>query len=89
MKGAYKVPECECPVCGYVMDMATGVNNTGGPVEGDISICMKCSTLLVFQEDLSILPASKEIMQEVKETDPEGWNRLQKLIEIVISSKND
>lgn len=44
----------ECPGCGTKVNAATGTDGVSVPAEGDLSVCFKCGTLLVFKKDLSI-----------------------------------
>ena len=48
-----------CPNCGKKLDTATGVGHDRTPKPRDFSVCLYCKALLVFNEDLSIRPATK------------------------------
>lgn len=53
----FKTPESSCPGCGCKMDMALSVSPDfpqQQPRPGDISICIKCGELLVFDRALSL-----------------------------------
>lgn len=43
-----------CPACGKKINAATGTDGISVPVEGDLSICFDCGTMLVFNKDLSV-----------------------------------
>lgn len=47
--------ETNCPVCGYKIDAATAVSNEGAaPRDGDITVCMKCTSFLMFINGLDL-----------------------------------
>jgi hypothetical protein len=49
-----RIPSGQCPVCGYETDAATNpLEDSKRPVAGDISICMKCGEIQIFNEDLT------------------------------------
>ena len=39
-----------CPYCGYYLDAATAVEDQGRPEEGDLSVCLKCTGVLIYNE---------------------------------------
>jgi hypothetical protein len=43
-----------CPHCGSVNDRASGLghDNTGGPVDGDVSLCFQCAEFGVFDRSV-------------------------------------
>ena len=68
------LPESKCIRCGYVMDMATAVEDPSIqlPKPGDISLCLKCGLLSIFGEDLRLNPPSpKEILK--LRADEKSW----------------
>lgn len=54
MRPSHKTPKDACPVCEYEVDRASGVNTDTPPQEGDLSICLRCAAVLVFDEDLHL-----------------------------------
>ena len=46
------VPNAPCPACGYKMDRAASVTGPGGPQEGDCTICINFSEILIFDRKL-------------------------------------
>jgi len=56
------VPECICPHCKAKLDAVHGQEM---PKEGDLSICVYCSTFLVFDKNLKLSILSKK-----------EWNKL-------------
>lgn len=54
-------PPTKCPECGHKIDAATG---PVVPKAGDVSICIYCSAINVFNADRTIRPATDEEMRE-------------------------
>jgi hypothetical protein len=54
-------PECNCPKCGHHINKATSVDDKHtSPVEGDVSVCIECSTMLIFNADMTLHIMSRE-----------------------------
>ncbi len=68
------LPESKCTRCGYVMDMATTLEDPEIhlPKPGDISLCMRCGLLSVFDENLRLQPPSDEKIEKLMR-DKEQW----------------
>lgn len=61
-----EVPVSFCPTCGLKLDRAASLEGKN-PEPGDISICIKCENIMVFDEMLKLrVPMSDEI-KEIKE----------------------
>ena len=43
-----------CPGCGHTITSASHVDSAIAPVPGDFTVCLYCSTLLTFADDLSL-----------------------------------
>lgn len=64
--------ETKCPNCGHVIDRATSAFGDHTPREGDISICIRCAQVNIFNADCSIRPATlTDLMQYDSETHDE------------------
>jgi hypothetical protein len=71
------LPESVCPVCGYLMDAATSPYEPNlRPKPRDLSCCLKCGEVLVFQKDLSVAVAS---VSDLMKLDPETASQLDRL----------
>lgn len=46
-----KLPLVSCPSCGTMLDTATSVLGDAEPLDGDITICLKCGHIMVFEND--------------------------------------
>ena len=56
-----------CPVCEHQLDGFTNPHEEEHPLPGDVSVCLKCATVLQFDESLMLVKASEEIVAETKE----------------------
>lgn len=56
--------ETSCPTCDYAADAATCVDKRDArPRVGDITLCLKCGEILIFDEDMKVrLPLVFELM---------------------------
>jgi hypothetical protein len=54
-----------CPNCGKVLDAVTGVDHENAPVAGSVTICINCSGLSVFQDDLTLREPTPEEMADL------------------------
>lgn len=53
------MPWSTCPVCGYRFDSATHLlDKNARPGPGDLSLCMKCGELMVYQKDMTLIQAN-------------------------------
>lgn len=69
MKDHHVAPS-NCPVCGKLNDMATGVGGTDAPVEGDISVCLTCQSVLRYGPDLRLELPTREQIEEAYTEEP-------------------
>lgn len=61
----------KCLACDYLIDSATSVITSDElPEEGDISICLRCGALAIFNSDLSIRQPTEEERNSLQD-DPE------------------
>ncbi len=49
---SHKMPDSACPHCCYALTAASSPTTEKKPRPGDFSVCAKCQTFLVFQDDL-------------------------------------
>ena len=70
----YKAPVCKCPGCGAPNDRAStsgelrgsGPFETRGPSGGDVTMCITCGFVCVFNDDLSLRKPSDEEMKTIE-----------------------
>jgi len=66
---SHDVRACSCPHCEKINDAATGIGQTGsGPSEGDLAVCLYCSTVLKYDASKRLVFATKA---EYDELEPE------------------
>lgn len=78
------LPESKCVRCGYVIDMATSLADPEVhiPKAGDISLCLKCGLLSLFDENLKLrAPSDEEIVELLK--NKEEWDQVCKAVAII------
>ena len=57
-----------CPKCGLLCDAVSDPEGSDSkPQEGDISICINCAKLLVFDKDLKLQPCPEEKINSLDE----------------------
>jgi predicted RNA-binding Zn-ribbon protein involved in translation (DUF1610 family) len=60
-----KTPECSCPSCGKVFDMASNLFGRAKPKLGDISVCISCGHIMAFNADMTCLNLTDAEMVEI------------------------
>jgi len=55
----FVVPAVGCPVCGKQLDRARAIS-TRGPKPGDLSLCIYCTAVLRFNNDLTLRECTDE-----------------------------
>lgn len=74
-----ETPNNFCPNCKKTMDSATSIDRDNHkPIPGDISICLYCQSLLIFDDNLMSQNPTQEQIDELK-SDPELWNKIHKV----------
>ncbi len=70
-----------CPICNYEMDCATAIDDKeANPIPGDVSVCLSCGEIFVFDEQLQLTtPTISEMLSWPKETN-QLLTRTQRLI---------
>lgn len=48
------LPKHPCPCCNAPNSAAAGTNHNARPRPGDLSVCVSCASLLVFNEDMTV-----------------------------------
>jgi len=55
-----KIPKSTCPKCGYLLDTSTSVfDDCTVPKAGDVSLCLACGEISVFNKDLTLRVPTK------------------------------
>lgn len=54
-----------CPACGYKLDAATSLYSEYAPVPGDLTICLKCRTVLCWDPQMRVyIPSREELKRQ-------------------------
>ena len=54
-----------CPSCGQILDGALNPEIMQAPKPGNISICMDCSHISIFGDDMSLRPLNDQEMHDI------------------------
>jgi len=55
MDDSHTLPSHDCPACGTRLDAATSIcEGTPAPRPGDVTICIDCTAVMMFAEDLTV-----------------------------------
>ena len=52
LEHTFDTPLSLCPECGFRFDATSAMKGSVGPSPGDLSLCLSCGTLLLFDEQL-------------------------------------
>lgn len=76
-----KAPSSPCVECGHVMDYCTGPK--GNPEPGAFTLCIRCGSLNIFDEDMKLRsPTLDEYVESTKMPDiQKGRNAIIKINE--------
>lgn len=78
------VPESACPNCNKVMDRATSIRKDNAvPDSGSISICINCTSILIYNDDLQLELLPKDVLREISITDSKTYQLLRKAQRII------
>lgn len=86
MSESFEVPKTECPYCGKVNDLASSFKGKEKPEPGDISICIKCAGILVFDEELRIRRPTDSELINIQTS--QSWSEVAKVIQAVRAFKS-
>jgi hypothetical protein len=65
-----------CPYCGYTTNCATGLDGHI-PKELDISVCIKCFSIALFNKDLSLRKPEPEEFADIR-NDFDTWRGIER-----------
>lgn len=77
MSGTHTTEDSKCPHCGHTLDRheSTDAVDKRAPEKDDISICIKCASWNMFNEDLSLRVMTEE---DINNIDPETIAHMQR-----------
>lgn len=80
MAESTRTPECRCLACGHKISAASEMDNTGErPVEGNLTVCLYCGAVMMFDHDLTLRGMTDAEMDGVM-ADCETMNLLAKIV---------
>lgn len=69
-------PVAPCPHCGEELDVASGLGTQDGPKPGDISLCIDCGGVNIFDENLKPRLPTQEENQKAEQNPMVFFGRL-------------
>jgi len=79
-----KMGDDNCPYCGYEINRATGVQGHYVPVPKDLSICINCTGIMQYGEDMALQEFPKVLQEGLSE---EQLDELDLAIELIHLAK--
>jgi len=61
----HRLPVSVCPCCGAPNNACSSAMGGRGPKPGDVTVCLLCSTILVFADDMTTREPTKEEAHEI------------------------
>ena len=80
----FRVPESFCPACKHALDACLAPQGYS-PKEGDISVCIQCSEMLVFNENLSVHSLGDGVFDLILK-EPQIYAQLMKMKQMVLEN---
>jgi hypothetical protein len=75
------VKESVCCTCGHKLNDCTAVNGPNAkPRYGDISVCLNCGEIFVFEHDLSVRPAELNDLMKLGKVERRVVDQVQRII---------
>ena len=66
-----------CMTCLTVLNRASNMEGeSAAPEIGDIGICIECAAVGTYNDNLSLEPITRELLDEIKNESPEGYNEI-------------
>jgi hypothetical protein len=70
-------PTVKCPKCGHCLDAATSVEKENLlPKEGDLSVCIECASLLMYEEGYFLHLITEKELSELRMNNPRAYDTL-------------
>lgn len=79
------VPDQVCGTCGYKMDAASDLEGQRSPKNGDVSICISCAAINIFDAQLKLVkPDDGQLLDLMLSDDWRDIQRAQRAVHKVI-----
>lgn len=77
-----ELPPSACPDCGYQTDAATSATKSeeSRPSPGDVSICMRCSAFLRFDDNMHLVALTSLELRELPKVTRDMLHRARKVL---------
>ena len=84
----HRVKASNCPFCEYQHDGATQINGNNLPKPGDVSICIKCGLVGVFDDNLDVRKPTAKEEAEFKKDDTITEAQKSILLSLILIERN-
>lgn len=81
-----------CPKCKSVLDAATSLDEDATPAINDITVCLYCSTILIYKNEndkIGLKEITQEELKSIEDDEPETYDSLIKAKAFVLSLPNN
>lgn len=85
MSEGIRLPVDHCPACGTLLDAASGVRGEDIiPGPGDLSVCIRCGQMLIFNQRLRLRKATEKDLEELLIQDSRAFAALMKAQSLIL-----
>lgn len=72
-----------CKGCLKVIDAHTAIDGDRSPIPSDLSICLYCGKICMFDPSLNLSPMTPSELEQMKVEDFENWRTLQRASAVI------
>lgn len=83
-KKGIDIPPSQCPTCMKVLDRSAPEDDGDGPSRGDMTVCLHCGEILVFDQNLLLTPVTNEALNQLKISQPDTYCMLTSMSKYVV-----
>ena len=83
------MPATHCPACGMRLDAASAVIGDAKPRAGDLSICVYCATMLLWETPTTLVLLPDKVWDEVPPEDKVAITKVLRKVEQHIRDREE
>lgn len=80
-ESSIRIPKATCQ-CGQIMSASADAFGSSVPSEGDISLCIGCGLIYMFNKDMTVRLPTEEEMKIVKQD--AGWPKVERVRDLIL-----
>lgn len=77
MDGITRVEKTYCKTCNGAQDSHGNITGDWGPKENDVSVCLYCGTISLFDKDLNLIAMPEKEMDVIRNNEPDNWRAIE------------